>query len=125
MEKTNIKGLAIRFIIVLAVILVFGAFDYYAHSLSDEYSVPSRYFRNKIIFGTLYGFVTYLLVRKQSLFRRTLIFSLTVSILLQIRYFLEGYPLDFVELFLGIHFGILLFVSYIAFKITDKWSLKI
>ena len=124
MEKQNFKGLAIRFIIVLAVILVFGAFDYYAHSLSDEYSVPSRYFRNKIIFGTLYGFVTYLVVRKQSLFKRTIIFSLAVSILLQIRYFLEGYPLDFVELFLGIHFGILLIVSYIAFKTTDKWGLK-
>jgi len=124
MDKQKIKGLAVRFIIVLGVILIFGAFDYYAHSLSLEYTVPSRYFRNKIIFGTVYGFVTYLLIRRQSLFMRALIFSLAVSVLLQIRYFLEGYPLDFVELFLGIHLGILLVVSYIAFRITDKLALK-
>jgi hypothetical protein len=124
MDKQKTEALAVRFIIVLAVILIFGAFDYYAHSLSNEYSVPERYFRNKIIYGTLYGFIAYLFIRRQSLVKRTLIFSLTVSILLQIRYFLEGYPLGFVELFLGIHFAILLAVSYLAFKITDKWDLQ-
>jgi len=123
MEGQKIRDLAVRFAVVLAVILVFGAFDYVAHSSSDEYSVPPRYFRNKIIFGTLYGFIAYVLARRLPLFRRAFVFSLVVSILLQIRYFLEGYALDFVILFLGIHFLILLPTAYLAFGMADGHGL--
>ncbi len=123
MKKTpqlNFRSLIFVFLSVFVVILIFTFIDYFAHSLSEEYSVPFWYFRNKVIFGTIIGFIAYLLVRNKGLFARALAFSSSVSILLQARYFLEGYALDFVVLFLFVHFIILLPVSLIAFKMGGK-----
>jgi len=104
------------FLLILVIIVVFALFDYFFHSLSDEYSVPQRYFKNKIIYGTLIGLAVYFLTRKFEPLKRALVFSAIVSVLLQLRYFLEGYPLDFVLLFLGIHFVILMVLSWVAFR---------
>ncbi|MBI2499077.1 hypothetical protein HYV88_02445 [Candidatus Woesearchaeota archaeon] len=106
--------------VVLVIILIFALMDYFSHQISVKYSVPPRYFPNKIIYGTIIGFITSLFARKWKLFTKALIFSLVISVLLQIKYFLEGYPRDFVFLFLGIHFVILLVVSFIVFKLTEK-----
>lgn len=38
--------------ILFVVVLVFTFFDYLVHNLSENYAVPSYYFRNKIIFFT-------------------------------------------------------------------------
>ena len=119
--KINIKKLVITFVIVLAIILIFALGDYFIHLLDEEYAVPSRYFPNKIIYGTIFGFATLLFLRKQKIFVKSLIFSAVVTLLLQVRYFLEGYPLDFVLLFLAIHFGILLPTSLIIFKLFEKY----
>ena len=108
-------------VIVFLVILVFTLIDAFVHSLSEEYSVPDYYFRNKIIFGTIIGLITYLFIKKNSLFVKSLIFSAVVSILLQIRYFLEGYSLKFVIEFLFFHFLMLLPASLIIFRIFDKF----
>src|SRR3989344_8120212 len=102
------KKLIYSFILILFIILVFTGIDYLVHSATEEYSVPSYYFRNKVIFGTVIGFIAYLFVKNKKLFTKSLIFSLAISILLQIRYFIEGYPRDFVFIFLFIHFAILL-----------------
>lgn len=123
--KTSKLGLNFRnlILILLSVFIINSIFtfvDYFAHSLSEKYSVPSWYFRNKIIFGTIIGFVAYLLVSKKGLFTRSFVFSLSISVLLQTRYFLEGYPLDFVILFLFTHFIILLPVSLIIFKLAEN-----
>ena len=118
-SKLNLRILASIFLTVLLIILIFAAIDYLIHSLSKEYSVPSDYFRNKIIFGTIIGFITYRLIRNQKPLYISIIFSCAVSILLQIRYFLEGYSLDFVLLFLLIHFLILFPVSIIAFRLLE------
>ena len=109
------------FLIVFGIILLFTLIDFFIHKLSNEYDVPSYYFRNKVIFGTLIGFFSYLFVRKQKLLVKSLVFSAIVSVLLQTRYYLEGYPLDFVFLFLGIHFAILLAVSWLVFKLAKKY----
>ena len=109
------------FLIVFGIILLFTLIDFFIHKLSNEYDVPSYYFRNKVIFGTLIGFFSYLFVRKQKLWVKSLAFSAIVSVLLQTRYYLEGYPLDFVFLFLGIHFAILLAVSWLVFKLAKKY----
>lgn len=114
------KNITFDFLIILMIILIFTLIDYFFHLLSAEYSVPSYYFRNKIIFGTIIGFITYLLIRKQKPLAKSLIFSAVISILLQTRYYLEGYPKDFVFLFLGIHFAILWLVSSIIFKYLLK-----
>jgi len=117
----NAKDYLILFFVILAIVLIFAGFDYLTHGLSPEYNVPSRYFRNKVIFGTLIGYVAYLLFRKKQLFTKSLLVSLCVSVLLQVRYFIEGYPKEFVFLFLGIHFIILLPVSFAIFRFSEKW----
>ena len=119
--KEKIRNLILIFLIIFAVILIFAFFDYLLHSLSEEYAVPPRYFPNKIMYGTIYGFFVFLLVRKQSPLMKSFLFSLIVDVSLQTRYFLEGYPFDFVFLFLILHFIILFPVSWVFFKlIKDK-----
>ncbi len=119
-EGFKFGNLFLIFLFVFIIILIFTLIDVFVHSLSEEYAVPDYYFRNKIIFGTIMGFVTYLFIKKSRLFAKSLIFSAVVSILLQIRYFLEGYSLKFVIEFLFFHFLMLIFVSLICFKIFDK-----
>ena len=84
--------------------------------------MPSYYFTNKIIFGTIIGYLTYIIFRKQKWHTRALLFSGVVSVLLQIKYYLEGYPKDFVFLFLGIHFVILVVISLFVFKIAENYK---
>lgn len=115
------KEYLILFFAILAIIIIFAGLDYLTHKVSPEYDVPSYYFKNKIIFGTVIGYIACLLFRKKQLLTKSLLVSLFVSVLLQIRYYLEGYPKDFVFLFLGIHFIILLPVSFALFKFSEKW----
>ena len=118
--KQPIKRALLALVVVFGIILIFAFIDFFIHSLSKEYSVPSYYFRNKIIFGTIIGFFSYMGVRNKKVWIKALAFSLTISVLLQIRYFLEGYPKDFVFLFLGIHFVILLLVSWLIFRLANN-----
>jgi len=115
------KKVALIFRLILGIILLFSLIDFFIHKLSNEYAVPDFYFRNKIIFGTLIGFLSYFFLRKQTVWPKTLLFSAIISISLQIRYYLEGYPKDFVFLFLGIHFVILVVVSWPCFRFTKNY----
>ncbi len=119
-DKLNFKNLAFIFLAVLLIILIFTFLDFLVHQLKEEYSVPSYYFRNKIISGTIIGFIASLVLRKEKLFPKTLMFSLIISALLQIRYFLEGYSLKFVIEFLVFHFVILFVVSLLIFKFLEN-----
>ncbi len=118
--QTKTRALALTSLSILSIILLFTLVDFFLHSLSADYAVPDRYFRNKIIFGTIYGMAIFWLVRKQGLFMRSLLFSGVLAASLQTRYFLEGYPLDFVLLFLLLHFLILLPVSWVFFRLMEK-----
>jgi len=121
--KINYKELLFTFLIVLGIILIFTGIDYLAHLTSPDYSVPSRYFPNKMIYGTIIGFFTYLFIKNKKPLTKALIFSSVIAVLLQIRYFIEGYNLNFVITFLFIHFFILLITSWIVFskvKIKQK-----
>ena len=120
MKKTRLKGYTIFFFISFIVILILAIIDYFIHSLSPDYAVPSYYFRNKVIFGTIIGFIILIFTQKLSISKKSVIFSAVVSLLLQVRYFLEGYPIKFVLEFLFIHFLILLPVSWIVFKLISK-----
>lgn len=123
--KEKIKKLFLIFILIFAIILIFAFVDFLLHSVSVEYAVPPRYFPNKIIYGTIYGFFIFLLIRKKNPFLRTILFSLTLDVILQMRYFLEGYPFDFVFLFLILHFLILVPVSWIVFRLMETRNLNI
>lgn len=120
-KKFGVKDVVLLFLLSFCIVLIFALFDYFVHSLSDIYSVPPRYFSNKIFYGTLIGFISLLVLRKQNTWVKSLVFSGVVSVLLQIRYFLEGYSKSFVFLFLGVHFLILLVVSFAFFKLLEKF----
>ena len=118
-NKNNYKRISLVVLTILVVIIIFTFIDYLFHILKEEYAVPSRYFTNKIIYGTIIGLITYYFDRDKQPVIKSLIFSGVISILLQIRYFVEGYNIDFVVLFFFIHFAILLIVSYLSFKILE------
>lgn len=121
-NELSIRKLGHLILTIIIIILIFAFFDYLIHSLSEEYSVPNHYFKNKIIFGTAWGILVYFLLSKwkTSTSVKSLFFSILISIILQIRYFYEGYSLDFLIEFLFIHFGILWIVSYSAFSVLSK-----
>lgn len=108
-----------KFLLIFVVIVIFAGVDFLFHQLSEKFAVPSYYFRNKIIFGTLLGFVILFFIKNiKSRFWQSFIFSILIATLLQTRYTLEGYDFfGFVLPFLFIHFFILWTVSYlILFK---------
>lgn len=119
-KKINLVNWILIALTIFIIILIFTAIDYYIHTLNEKYSVPDYYFKNKIIFGTLMGFITYSLIKKKikTPLIKSFIFSAIISILLQIRYYLEGYPKIFVFEFLIFHFLILFPLSWIFFKLS-------
>ncbi len=119
MKKTKLKEYIIFFFISSIIISILTIIDYFIHSLSPDYAVPSYYFRNKVIFGAIIGFIVLIFAQKLSINKKSAVFSAVVSLLLQVRYFLEGYPKKFVLEFLFIHFLILLPVSWIIFKLIS------
>ena len=119
MKKTKLNEYIIFFFISSIIISILTIIDYFLHSLSPDYAVPSYYFRNKVIFGAIIGFIVLIFAQKLSISKKSAVFSAVVSLLLQVRYFLEGYPKKFVLEFLFIHFLILLPVSWIIFKLIS------
>lgn len=108
---------------LLAVIILFAGTDYFIHGLKSVWSVPEYYYRNKILAGFLWGAAGLLLAgRFQKVWLKALVFSGAVALPLQVRYFLEGYALDFVLIFLFIHFVILYFLSAGMFRVFGKYA---
>lgn len=112
--STAIRQIAI----LLAVICIGTIFDWFAHRTSPQFDVPSSYFRNKILFGTLIGFIALRIFSRFVKNTGWLAFAvtLTVAILLQVRYSLEGYDPFFVFLFLGIHFVVFFVPALLLFR---------
>jgi len=120
--KTKIINWLFEGIVLSIVILLFTIFDHYFHGLEDKWSVPDYYFKDKIPFGFLWGVVGLFLVSRVSgLNIKALILSGVVAMALQTRYFLTGYPFDFVVIFLFIHFIILFVLSYIMFRLFKRY----
>jgi hypothetical protein len=115
------KSLFYLLLVCIGIVLVFTFVDFWAHHLYEYNILPENYFLNKTLVAPLIGFVAYLFIRKQPLMWRAIIFSAAIAILLQSRYLITGYPLDFVFIFMGVHFLILWPVSYYAFKWFEKW----
>lgn len=122
-SKFNAEKLIASVIYAFFIILLFTFIDFIVHSLSAEYAVPSWYYTNKIIYGTILATIILYFAKnyKDAAVKAVLVATVT-SILLQIRYYLLGYSIDFVISFLIIHFIILYGVTYLFFKyIIDKW----
>lgn len=112
------KRAFVALIFILEVILIFAFIDYGVHTLDSKFKVPAPYFTDKIIYGTLAGFIIYLFVRKKKTLVKSFILSAVLAVLLQLRDYYIGYSLGFVSLFFLIHFAILFVVSYIGMKLT-------
>jgi plastocyanin len=109
---------------LLTVILLFTILDHALHGLQDRWSVPDYYFRNKIPYGFLWAVVgLYLCRRWRSVWARALVVAGVVSVTLQFRYFIEGYPLDFVFIFLLVHFVILAVLLAGMFRVLKSVEL--
>jgi len=112
------KKMSLILIFVLEVMLVFTFLDFFLHSLSSAYAVPSRYFGNEVIFGTIFGFFIYILVKNKKIFQKSLIFSAIMAAAIQLIYLSIGYPLSFILTFFVINFIIMFVVSYLGLKIA-------
>jgi hypothetical protein len=120
-KEITIKKLIIMLIIAIAVMLISAGIDFLMHNLSSEYSVPSFYFPNKIIFGTIFFFIGLILFGRLHPANKAITTSLIVAILLQIKYFITGYSTDFVFIFLFIHFGAFLIPAWILLSIFKRY----
>ena len=110
-------------IALLIVILLFTIVDHAMHGLSENWSVPDYYFKDKIPFGFLWGIVGIRLANKvESIWLRSFALAITVAATLQVRYFIEGYDLNFVLLFLLFHFLILYVLSFGMFSLFKKFN---
>ncbi|GEM_PF-2298840 len=118
--KTKTKRLIATFFLILIVVLVFTLIDFSFHSVSEEYSVPSWYFRNKIIFETIYVCLAYWLFRKLNPALSSFLTAVITSTLLQARYYFLGFNIEFVILFWGIHALILWPLLWLLFEYKDR-----
>lgn len=122
--NNNIEKIIRGCLLIIPIILIFYGLDYFTHEIIPSFGVPDYYFKNKIIFGVIWGVIAYLFVRKLPILKRSLIISAVVAVTLQIRYYLEGYPLGFVLIFLVLHFIMLLLASLLVFLFIRKFSDK-
>jgi|SRR3989344_2915854 len=118
----NKKQIFILLILSIIIILIASGIDFLTHSLSEEYSVPSRYFPNKILYGGIFIFLSLLIFRKQKPSDRAIIASIITTLLLQVKYAIEGYPKDFVILFLFVHFTAILLPAWIILNLFNKYT---
>ena len=110
------------FLLTIGVVLIFTLIDYLTHHLNSAFAVPEYYYRNKVIFATIFVFVIYVFTEKMKLIPRAFLISAITVILLQIKYYVQGYPKWFVFLFLGLHFLMLLVPAWLGFKLSKKYK---
>ncbi len=109
----NIKIAALMILIVLTA----TGIDWMAHQTSHAFDVPSDYFRNKIIYGVLWGLLGLFVLRKMNdAGRKAFWISACIAVILQTRYFLLGYDHYFVFLFIFIHFAAFFLPMLIVFR---------
>jgi len=116
----NIKKYLIQLACMFAAVLVFTFLDYLVHQSSDFLTVPSWYFRNKIIYGTIYVFLISLFVRTLKIHWQALLISFITITLLQIRYYLIGYPSLFHLIIYSEHLIFLFVSSYGALYLLEN-----
>ena len=102
----RIRSIVQQAILILSVICIGTVGDWFAHDASPLFAVPEYYFPHKILYGSLIALLALWAYRHFVPSDRWLAFcvTLTTAILIQVRYFLQGYDLTFVLLFAGVHF---------------------
>lgn len=107
------KVLALMILIVLSA----TGIDWVIHQISPEFAVSSEYFSNKIIYATLWGLLGLLALRNlHNVTSKAILISLFISVILQTKYYLQGYDLSFVLEFMFIHFFAFLLPMLVIFR---------
>ena len=102
---------------IFFIVIPFTIIDAIVHGFII-YAVPFNYFTYEILFGILYGVIIYLLLQKvKNIYLKSFLFSIILSMALQVNYYILGYS-KFVEFFF-IHGFILFIVSIIMFIDTN------
>lgn len=116
----NYKALLKQLLLIFIAILIGTIFDWFIHQTSRSFTVPTEYFPNKIIFGTFWGFVAFKILRNyvkvKNLNHIAFYMSLFVAVILQTKYFLQGYELYFVFFFMFVHFWCFFLPTVILFR---------
>lgn len=111
-----LKQVCLLLVIVAAGTLI----DWAAHSLYAPWHVEAEYFRNKIIFGTLWGILGYYALRHILGVRtiRAMTWGVpgVIAAVLQTKYFYQGRDLTFVIVFLFLHYLMFLPFSWLVFR---------
>ncbi len=103
-----------RSFFLFGAVLVFTLLDWLVHQASPILEVPSWYFRNKIIFATLYACIIGFFVEKSSLKVQAAMITLITVTLLEIRYISYGYPFEFHAIIFPTHLILLYGATYVA-----------
>lgn len=101
--------------------LIATALDFYVHTLEDEYAVSSEYFTNKVIYGTLFSFLTLIIFKKLSGSNKAFLVGIIVSLLLEVKYATQGYPLNFLIIFICVHFTAILIPAWILLNKFNRY----
>lgn len=122
LQTLNYKRILQQILILVVVMGLAVIIDYIAHSTSSKFAVPPEYFRNKIIYGALNGFVAFGILKLffRSPNKLALGVSLVVAVVLQTKYFLLGYNRFFVFLFMMLHFFMFLVPALVMFNVFKK-----
>ncbi|MBI2565154.1 hypothetical protein HYV79_04180 [Candidatus Woesearchaeota archaeon] len=118
------KKIFFEFLASFVIILLFTLIDWLVHQAHWSLSVPPGYFSNKIIFGTIYFFISILIFEKLNYLHKTLVATTITVFLLQIRYIVTGYSLLFHSVIFPAHFIILFLISWGLLKLKIKTSIK-
>ncbi len=117
----KIKNAIFLLINLLTVTFLFTIIDHYVHGLEDYWSVPAHYFVNKVpaifllvIIGSLIS------IKIKNIWLRSLIVGAVAAILIQTKYYLQGYPHSFVYLFAMLHFLMIYPLLVIMFHFYNK-----
>lgn len=120
MTRITLKETILRFIFMLAAVLVFTFFDWIVHNSWSYLAVPSLYFIHKMEYGTLWAFLASLVFRKQKIPAQAAWIAIITVGLLQIMYILYGYPLLFHVIVLTEHILFMYLATYFSLKLLMR-----
>ena len=122
----KIKNILKQIGLMLIVVLVATTIDYIVHSLNESFYVSFDYFTNKVIFATVWGIVGLFIFRNyiKNPTKLAIATSAFIAVVLQTKYFLQGYALFFVFLFMFLHFLMFLVPSIPIFRKYSSLFIK-
>lgn len=114
----KIKKILKQISLMLVIVAIATGIDYIVHASNESFYVPMEYFTNKVIFATVWGIVGVFVFRNyiHNPTKLAVATSAFIAVVLQTKYFLQGYPPFFVFLFMFLHFLMFLPPSILIFR---------